>query len=81
MAQHERAGTTAQPQDLVDVARLVTAYYTEHPDPDDGGRPDHAPPSRLVLIVHPPTVPQAPVRCSDTRACPDAPTARSSPRG
>ena len=35
MAQHERAGTTAQPQDLVDVARLVTAYYTEHPDPED----------------------------------------------
>ena len=38
MAQHERAGTTAQPQDLVDVARLVTAYYTEHPDPDDPGQ-------------------------------------------
>jgi len=28
-----RAGTPAQPQDLVDVARLVTAYYAEHPDP------------------------------------------------
>ena len=38
MAQHERAGTVAQPQDLVDVARLVTAYYTEHPDPDDPGQ-------------------------------------------
>ena len=38
MAQHERAGTTAQPQDLVDVARLVTAYYTEHPDPEDPGQ-------------------------------------------
>jgi phosphoglucomutase len=38
MAQHERAGTAAQPQDLVDVARLVTAYYTEHPDPDDPGQ-------------------------------------------
>ena len=38
MAEHERAGAVAQPQDLVDVARLVTAYYTEHPDPDDPGQ-------------------------------------------
>jgi phosphoglucomutase len=30
-----RAGTPAQPDDLVDMARLITAYYTEHPDPDD----------------------------------------------
>jgi phosphoglucomutase len=30
---HERAGQPAQPSDLVNVARLVTAYYTEHPDP------------------------------------------------
>ncbi|PVG82075.1 phosphoglucomutase, alpha-D-glucose phosphate-specific [Nocardioides gansuensis] len=30
-----RAGTPAQPQDLVDVAHLVTAYYTQQPDPDD----------------------------------------------
>ncbi|GGM60776.1 phosphoglucomutase, alpha-D-glucose phosphate-specific [Thermopolyspora flexuosa] len=30
---HERAGRPAQPADLVDVARLVTAYYTLHPDP------------------------------------------------
>jgi phosphoglucomutase len=29
----ERAGTPAQPGDLVDIARLVTAYYAEHPDP------------------------------------------------
>ncbi|MDO5712212.1 MAG: phosphoglucomutase, partial [Micrococcales bacterium] len=29
-----RAGTVAQPSDLVDVARLVTAYYTRKPDPD-----------------------------------------------
>jgi phosphoglucomutase len=27
-----RAGTPAQPGDLVDVPRLVMAYYTEHPD-------------------------------------------------
>lgn len=30
---HERAGTPARPEDLVDVARLVTAYYALHPDP------------------------------------------------
>jgi phosphoglucomutase len=30
-----RAGKPAQPQDLVDVAHLVTAYYTGVPDPDD----------------------------------------------
>ena len=28
-----RAGQRAQPEDLVDVPRLVTAYYAEHPDP------------------------------------------------
>lgn len=31
---HERAGQLAQPEDLVDVAHLVTAYYTGVPDPD-----------------------------------------------
>ena len=30
-----RAGTLAQPSDLIDVAHLVTAYYTLEPDPDD----------------------------------------------
>jgi len=30
-----RAGQSAQPSDLVDVASLVTAYYTREPDPDD----------------------------------------------
>ena len=30
-----RAGTVAQPSDLVDVAHLVTAYYTGKPDPDN----------------------------------------------
>ncbi len=38
MAVHDRAGTPAQPDDLVDVARLVTAYYIEHPDPADPGQ-------------------------------------------
>ncbi|MER8186440.1 phosphoglucomutase (alpha-D-glucose-1,6-bisphosphate-dependent) [Kitasatospora sp. NPDC094015] len=32
---HARAGEQAKPEDLVDVARLVTAYYTLHPDPDE----------------------------------------------
>ena len=30
-----RAGQQAEPQDLVDVAHLVTAYYTGQPDPTD----------------------------------------------
>lgn len=30
-----RAGLPAQPSDLVDVAHLVTAYYTLSPDPED----------------------------------------------
>ena len=34
-----RAGTLAQPADLVDVPHLVTAYYTGVPDPED---PDQA---------------------------------------
>ena len=33
MAVHERAGQRALPCDLVDIAQLVTAYYTRHPDP------------------------------------------------
>jgi len=33
-----RAGQPVEPADLVDVARLVTAYYSEHPDPDDPGQ-------------------------------------------
>ncbi|HEY0697955.1 MAG TPA: phosphoglucomutase, alpha-D-glucose phosphate-specific, partial [Micromonospora sp.] len=35
MSVHARAGQPAQPGDLVDVPRLVTAYYAEHPDPTD----------------------------------------------
>jgi phosphoglucomutase len=34
----DRAGQPAQPQDLVDVAHLVTAYYTGEPDPSDPGQ-------------------------------------------
>ncbi|MDT5136670.1 MAG: phosphoglucomutase [Mycobacterium sp.] len=32
---HPRAGQPAQPEDLVDLPHLVTAYYTIAPDPDD----------------------------------------------
>lgn len=32
---HERAGTTAEPADLIDVAQVVTAYYTGVPDPEE----------------------------------------------
>ncbi|TNY36458.1 phosphoglucomutase (alpha-D-glucose-1,6-bisphosphate-dependent) [Thermomonospora catenispora] len=35
---HERAGQPARPEDLVDVARLVTAYYTRHPDPGEAAQ-------------------------------------------
>jgi phosphoglucomutase len=33
MSVHPRAGQPADPGDLVDVPRLITAYYAEHPDP------------------------------------------------
>ncbi|QLL08842.1 phosphoglucomutase (alpha-D-glucose-1,6-bisphosphate-dependent) [Mycobacterium vicinigordonae] len=32
---HPRAGQPAQPEDLVDLPHLVTAYYSVTPDPDD----------------------------------------------
>ncbi|WNI33701.1 phosphoglucomutase (alpha-D-glucose-1,6-bisphosphate-dependent) [Streptomyces sp. ITFR-6] len=35
---HTRAGQQARPEDLTDVARLVTAYYTLHPDPSEAGQ-------------------------------------------
>ncbi|CAL9332852.1 phosphoglucomutase (alpha-D-glucose-1,6-bisphosphate-dependent) [Streptomyces sp. enrichment culture] len=36
--QEARAGQVAGPGDLVDVARLVTAYYALHPDPAEPGQ-------------------------------------------
>src|SRR5215472_5168912 len=33
-----RAGKPAAPDDLVNAAKLVTAYYSVHPDPDDVGQ-------------------------------------------
>ncbi|MGH3559877.1 MAG: phosphoglucomutase, alpha-D-glucose phosphate-specific, partial [Mycobacterium sp.] len=35
MVAHPRAGQPAQPEDLVDLPQLVTAYYSQEPDPDD----------------------------------------------
>jgi phosphoglucomutase len=35
MAANPRAGKPAQPEDLIDLPHLVTAYYTVDPDPDD----------------------------------------------
>jgi len=35
MAANPRAGKLAQPEDLIDVAQVVTAYYTVEPDPDN----------------------------------------------
>ncbi|PJK19135.1 phosphoglucomutase, alpha-D-glucose phosphate-specific, partial [Mycobacterium goodii] len=32
---HERACQLAQPQDLIDIAEVVTAYYTRTPDADN----------------------------------------------
>ncbi|BBX71216.1 phosphoglucomutase (alpha-D-glucose-1,6-bisphosphate-dependent) [Mycolicibacterium psychrotolerans] len=35
MAANPRAGKPAQPEDLIDIASVVTSYYTVTPDPDD----------------------------------------------
>ncbi|MGE2834868.1 phosphoglucomutase (alpha-D-glucose-1,6-bisphosphate-dependent) [Mycobacterium sp. SMC-4] len=35
MAANPRAGSPALPEDLIDIAEVVTAYYTVAPDPDD----------------------------------------------
>jgi phosphoglucomutase len=35
---HPEAGRPADPAGLVDVARLITAYYAEHPDPAEPGQ-------------------------------------------
>ncbi|MGC8626990.1 MAG: phosphoglucomutase (alpha-D-glucose-1,6-bisphosphate-dependent) [Acidimicrobiales bacterium] len=38
MASSSRAGQPAERSDLVNVARLITAYYSEHPDPSVAGQ-------------------------------------------
>ncbi|WP_127503737.1 phosphoglucomutase (alpha-D-glucose-1,6-bisphosphate-dependent) [Actinoplanes solisilvae] len=34
MSIHPRAGQPAEPRDLIDVPKVVSRYYTEHPDPE-----------------------------------------------
>jgi phosphoglucomutase len=38
MPENERAGQPAAQGDLVDVPRLITAFYAEHPDPGEAGQ-------------------------------------------
>ncbi|RME66525.1 MAG: alpha-D-glucose phosphate-specific phosphoglucomutase, partial [Caldilineae bacterium] len=38
MTLHELAGQPAPPEMLINTPRLVTAYFTEHPDPSDPGQ-------------------------------------------
>jgi phosphoglucomutase len=38
MTAPSRAGQPAQPEDLIDVPKVVLAYYTEHPDPEVVGQ-------------------------------------------
>jgi phosphoglucomutase len=38
MVANPRAGKPAQPEDLVDLPHLITAYYTIEPDPDDAAQ-------------------------------------------
>ena len=35
MSIHPRAGQVAEPADLIDVPKLIDAYYSQHPDPAD----------------------------------------------
>jgi phosphoglucomutase len=38
MSVDPRAGKPAEPRDLIDVSRVVSRYYTEHPDPEQVGQ-------------------------------------------
>ncbi|MEU8242781.1 phosphoglucomutase (alpha-D-glucose-1,6-bisphosphate-dependent) [Actinoplanes missouriensis] len=38
MSTHPRAGTPAEPADLIDVPKVISRYYTEHPDPGQAGQ-------------------------------------------
>ncbi|GIF03778.1 phosphoglucomutase (alpha-D-glucose-1,6-bisphosphate-dependent) [Actinoplanes siamensis] len=35
MSVHSRAGRPAEPSDLIDVPKVISRYYTEHPDPSE----------------------------------------------
>ncbi|MDI6102261.1 phosphoglucomutase (alpha-D-glucose-1,6-bisphosphate-dependent) [Actinoplanes sp. NEAU-A12] len=38
MSVHPRAGRPAEPADLIDVPKVISRYYTEHPDPAEAGQ-------------------------------------------
>jgi phosphoglucomutase len=38
MSVHPRAGRPAEPADLIDVPKVISRYYTEHPDPAQAGQ-------------------------------------------
>ncbi|HWS31802.1 MAG TPA: phosphoglucomutase (alpha-D-glucose-1,6-bisphosphate-dependent) [Actinoplanes sp.] len=38
MTVHARAGLPAEPADLIDVPKVISRYYTEHPDPVEAGQ-------------------------------------------
>ncbi|GAA1620049.1 phosphoglucomutase (alpha-D-glucose-1,6-bisphosphate-dependent) [Actinoplanes couchii] len=38
MTVHARAGLPAEPADLIDVPKVISRYYTEHPDPAQAGQ-------------------------------------------
>ena len=60
-----RAGTLAQPADLVDLSALVTAYYTEHPDPSGrraAGGVRHLGPPRVGAVASRSTTTTSPRR-------------------
>ncbi|WP_229074550.1 phosphoglucomutase (alpha-D-glucose-1,6-bisphosphate-dependent) [Actinoplanes sp. DH11] len=38
MSTHARAGKPAGPADLIDVPKVISRYYTEHPDPAEAGQ-------------------------------------------
>ncbi|GIE31215.1 phosphoglucomutase, alpha-D-glucose phosphate-specific [Actinoplanes italicus] len=38
MSVHPRAGRPAGPDDLIDVPKVVSRYYTDHPDPAEAGQ-------------------------------------------
>ena len=50
MPNNPRAGQPAAPSDLVDVPQLITAYYSEHPDPSDPG------PAGVLRDLRPPGI-------------------------
>jgi phosphoglucomutase len=38
LSAHPRAGRPAEPADLIDVPKVISRYYTDHPDPSEAGQ-------------------------------------------